>query len=306
MRTIFCFLIALIFGVNTFCQSADSIVKTNDSTVKTVKKAKIKRYKVNYWVTGSIIGVGMISDYFAIGRLKGKTSMSDEDLAFLNSDAQKDLINPIDRWALEQNPSQMTLYKDISDYGQTVIFLLPSLLIIDKQIRKDWLDLLLMYVEGHTITFTFYNYSPLGPTFQNRWRPIIYYSEIPLDERKSGHNLNSFYSGHTASSAYSTFFMAKVYCDYHPELGAKKYLLYLAASIPPLIVGYARVKALAHFPSDDAVGFALGAIIGIVVPELHKNGKFKDFSLGMFTSPEGMGLSVGWNLTKNHPQPVNR
>ena len=296
MKKLLFFLTLLSFCIYTFSQSSDSTVKINDSTVKAVKKEKIKRYKVNYWVTGSIIAVGMVSDYFAIGRLKGKPSMSDEDLAFWNSEAQKDLINSIDQWALKQDPSQMTLYKDISDYGQTLTFLLPSLLIIDKKIRKDWLDLLLMYVEGHTITFTFYNYSPLGPTFQNRWRPIIYYPEIDLDERKSGHNLNSFYSGHTASTAYSTFFMAKVYSDYHPELKAKKYLLYLAACVPPFIVGYARVKALAHFPSDVAVGFGLGAIIGIVLPELHKNRKFKNFSLGMFESPYGMGLTVGWNL----------
>jgi membrane-associated phospholipid phosphatase len=107
---------------------------------------------------------------------------------------------------------------------------------------------------------------------------------------------NSFFSGHVGSCAYSTFFMAKVYSDYHPELGAKKYLLYLAASVPPLVIGYARVRSLAHFPSDVAVGFGLGAVIGIVVPELHKNRKFKDFSLGMFSSPDGMGVSVGWNL----------
>ena len=61
-----------------------------------------------------------------------------------------------------------TLWKKMSDYGEIGIFLLPSLLMIDKNIRKDWLHLLFMYVEGHTVTFTFYNYSPLGPWFQNR------------------------------------------------------------------------------------------------------------------------------------------
>ena len=84
------------------------------------------------------------------------------------------------------------------------------------------------------------------------------------------------------------------------QTGSKKYLLYLAASVPPAIIGFARVKSLDHFPSDFAVGFGLGAVIGIVIPELHKNRHFKDFSLGMFTSPDGMGVSVGWNLTNNH------
>jgi membrane-associated phospholipid phosphatase len=189
------------------------------------------------------------------------------------------------------------MYTNISDYGEIVIFLLPSLLIIDKNMRRDWLDLLLMYVEGHTITFSFYNYSPLGPTFVNRYRPFVYYTEIDSVYRMNNNNSrNAFFSGHVGSCTYSTFFMAKVFCDYHPEMGAAKYLLYLAASVPPLIIGYARIKSLAHFPSDVAVGFGLGAIIGIVVPELHKNRHFKDFSLGMFDSPYGTGVTIGWKL----------
>ena len=288
MKDIFCLFTVFIFSVSAFCQAVDSTKK---------KDVRIKRYHVNYYVTGSIIGVGMVSDYFAIGRLKSKPKITNDELAFINSDQQKNLMNSIDRWALNQNIADRDLYTKISDYGEIAIFLLPSLLIIDKNMRRDWLDLLLIYVEGHTITFSFYNYSPLGPTFVDRCRPFVYYSELSADYRMNNNNSrNSFFSGHVGSCAYSTFFMAKVFCDYHPEMGASKYLLYLAASVPPLVIGYARIKSLAHFPSDVAVGFGLGAIIGIVVPELHKNRRFKDFSLGMFTSPDGMGVSVGWNF----------
>jgi membrane-associated phospholipid phosphatase len=251
---------------------------------------------VNYWVTGSIIGVGMAGDIFAISRLKNKMSLTMDELVFVNSDQQKNLMASFDQWALKQNTVDRTLWKDISDYGQTALFLMPALFLLDKEMRRDWYDLLLMYVEGHTITFTFYNYSFLGPTFQNRLRPITYYPEFEDDVRMSGHNRNSFYSGHVASSAYSTFFMAKVYCDYHPNLGAKKYLFYLAAAVPPLFIGYARIKSLDHFPSDVAVGLALGAIIGIVVPEFHKNRHFKNISLGMFDSPEGTGVTFRWKI----------
>lgn len=287
MKNIFCFFAAFVFYANAFSMPADSSEKANK---------RQKRYHVNYWVTGSIIGVGMVGDFFAISRLKNKEIIPEEELAFLNSDQQRNLMNSFDRWALNLNTSDRDLWIKISDYGQTAIFLLPSLLMIDKNMRKDWYDLLLMYVEGHTVAFTFYNYSFAGPTFQNRYRPIAYYPEFPAEVRRNGGNRNSFFSGHVGSCTYSTFFMAKVYCDYHPDLGAKKYLLYLAASVPPLVIGYARVKALAHFPSDVAVGFALGAIIGIVLPELHKNRKFKDFSLGMFDTPEATGISVKWKF----------
>ncbi|MEI7662916.1 MAG: phosphatase PAP2 family protein, partial [Bacteroidota bacterium] len=252
----------LVFSLSGFCQPADSVMKT---------KVNTKVYRVNYFVEGAIIGVGMVSDYFAIGRLKSKDKISPEELAFANSDQQKHLINSIDQWSLHQKASDRALYKKISDYGEIGIFLLPSLLMIDKNVRKDWLHILFMYVEGHTITFSFYNYSPLGPSFINRYRPFVYSSHIPAEERMNNNNTrNSFFSGHVGSCAYSTFFMAKVYCDYHPDAGAVKYLVYLAAAVPPLAIGYARIKSLDHFPSDVAVGFGLGALIGIVVPALHK------------------------------------
>jgi hypothetical protein len=296
MRKIFCLATLLAFSVNVFCQSADSVVKS---------KGRTKRYHVNYYVTGSIIGVGMVGDFFAISRLKSKPKISSDELAFINTDQQKNLINSIDQWALHQKSSDRDLYKKISDYGEIGIFLLPSLLIIDKNIRKDWFDLLLMYVEGHTITFSFYNYSPLGPTFVNRCRPFVYYpqngSEGFTDDYRMNNNntRNSFFSGHVGSCAYSAFFMAKVFCDYHPDIGAAKFLLYLAASIPPLAIGYARIKSLDHFPSDVAVGFGLGAIIGIVVPALHKLPCSKYLSIGLSTSSDEAGLSVRWKLGNN-------
>jgi membrane-associated phospholipid phosphatase len=169
----------------------------------------------------------------------------------------------------------------------------------DREIRKDWLDLLLMYVEGHVITFSFYNYSPMGPTFIDRYRPFVYYNSAELTPdyiMNSNNTRKSFFSGHVGSCAYSTFFMCKVYCDYHPELGALKYLLYLAASVPPLVISYARIKSLDHFPSDVAVGFGLGALVGIVVPALHKLPCSKSLTVGLSSSPDEIGLSLCWKL----------
>jgi membrane-associated phospholipid phosphatase len=290
MRYVLFLAVAVMISTNGFCQLADSTAKT---------KAHTKVYHVNYYVTGSIIVVGTIGDVLAIQRLKGKPKITSDELTLLTSSQQKNLINPIDRWALEQDPSQRDLYKKISDIGQIPIFLLPTLLIIDKKIRKDWLDLLLIYYEGHVVTFSIYNYSPLGPTFINRYRPFVYYNtaEITPDYIMSSIEArNSFFSGHVNSCAYSTFFMAKVYCDYHPELRGLKYLLYLAAAIPPMAMGIARVKSLDHFPSDDAVGFAVGATLGIVIPALHKIPCSKYLSVSMATSPNQVGLSVAWKL----------
>lgn len=260
------------------CQSPDSAIRT-------------KRYHVNYFGTGAIIAAGAASDAFAISRIKNKPALTDAELLALNTTE----INSIDRWALHQDPSKYHMYSKLSDGIEPPIFLvLPALLGLDKKIpKKDWMDILMMYIEGHTITFTFYNYSWLGPTFQNRFRPLTYYTQLPVKDRMDGGNRNSFYSGHSASVAFTSFFVAKVYCDYHPDLGATKYLVYTAALIPPVVMGYIRVKALAHFPSDDMVGITLGAAIGVILPELHKF-NYKGITLGMMCSPDVMGLSICW------------
>jgi membrane-associated phospholipid phosphatase len=287
MKNFFCFIASIIFCGNAFCNDTDTTKKTN-------------LYHINYPVIGIEIAAGTVSDLIAIIRIKNKPKISADELIFLNSKEQRDLISQIDRWSLRQKLTNRKFYKLISDYGMAPVILLPAFLVINKNIRKDWIDLLLMYTEGHTVTYTFYNYSFLGPTFQNRYRPITYYSEFTDEERMTGNNRNSFYSGHVATCAYSTFFMTKIYCDYHPNYGASKYLWYLAAAIPPALMGYARIRALDHFPSDDAVGLMLGAALGIIIPELHKHRYYKNLSLAMSTSPDDLGLSICWNFQHHH------
>jgi len=282
--------VIVLISVQAFCIRPDTLVYANAGTPEITKSSAKgpSRYHVNYAVVGTITGIGMVGDYFAIARIKGKPNLSDAELNILNTA----IIDPINRWGLKQDASQRMKFSHISDYFMSSVFLLPGLLVLNKNIGKEWGDLLMMYAEGHTITFSFYNYSFLGPTFNNKFRPLTYYTELPADERKNGNNRNSFYSGHTASVAFTTFFMAKVYCDYHPDFSVgKKILVYSAAFVPAAMEGYFRVRSLAHFPSDNMVGLALGAAIGIIVPELHKNHK-NNLTLGIYNVPGGMGLST--------------
>lgn len=233
----------------------------------------------------------MTANVLAISRIQGKPDITDAEISSLTTVP----INAFDSWALEPDPSKRTQWDNNGDYLLGGIILLPALLTLNKELRHDWLPLLTMFAEAHTVVFGIYNYTWIGPTFQYKFRPIVYYDSIPLSERQDGNNRNSFYSGHVASAALSTFMMVKVYSDYHPELGAKKFLLYAAATIPPLALSYVRVLALKHFPSDNMVGLGLGAVCGIVIPELHKH-KNNPASFGMFTTPEGgAGLSFTWN-----------
>jgi membrane-associated phospholipid phosphatase len=242
-------------------------------------------------VSGAMLGAGLISDYFLVRSVLGKPDIDSAELTRLNTNFY---INRFDAWALKLDPTNRATYETVSADMAIGIYCLPALLVLDGSIRHDWLDMLGMYLETQTATFSVYNMSPFGPNFQNKYRPIVYYTQLSDNQRSSGNNRNSFYSGHTASATTATFFMTKVYIDYHPELGWEKYLLYGAASVPPLVMGYLRIRALDHFPSDIAAGFIVGALIGVLDPEFHRI-KNRNVSLASISTPDGgTGLCVKW------------
>ncbi len=247
-------------------------------------------YYVNRWVTGGIIATGITTEYIGQPLIANKLPVSNTELQSLD----RDDLNAIDRWALNLDPSKIGYYANLSDNVLSGVVLLPALTLLDRDARKDWLDLLLMYSETIIITNNIYLYSPIGPSFHSRLRPVVYYEALGNGyERTTAFNRNSFYSGHVASAASASFFTAKVICDYNPELGWKKYLVYGAAAVPPLIVGYLRFNALFHFPSDLMVGFGVGALCGILIPELHRI-RIENISMGVYSGLEGAGITMRW------------
>jgi membrane-associated phospholipid phosphatase len=149
-----------------------------------------------------------------------------------------------------------------------------------------------MGLEVNMVTVSIYAVTPLGPLFQTRYRPVIYYPNAPVN-RLDANQKNSFYSGHVESAAAASFFMAKVICDYHPELGSNKWWVFGAAAVPPLLMSYFRFMSLNHFPSDIVVGLTVGTLCGVLIPELHRIST-RDVSMGVYSSPNGTGLTLQW------------
>jgi membrane-associated phospholipid phosphatase len=280
----------LLIQVIIFSLAVTGMVKPMYSQ-SPVRDSTFHPYHVNYWVTGGIIIVGIPATLIGAPLITKKSPLTIAELQTLN----RNDLNPIDRWALNLDPSKMSYYANVSDITLTGIILLPALDLFDHNIRQDGLDIALMYAETQIIVNNIYLYSPFGPLFQNRYRPAVYYDELGTSgARLTAWNRSSFYSGHVASAAAASFFTVKVYCDYHPELiGWNKYLLYGAAAIPPLIEGYLRMHALDHFPSDILVGFGVGALCGIFIPELHRV-KIENVSIGLYSSYVGTGISLKW------------
>jgi membrane-associated phospholipid phosphatase len=228
-----------------------------------------KVYKVHHKIEIPAT-LGLFASHYLWGFdwVRGKDTYSEAQVNALN-------VNDIwkfDRWAAEQDASYRETAHTISDWGLNTMLVAPALLALDKNIRKDWFDLLVLYGETHAINTSMYI---MTSGLVNRARPLMYNDGVPMGDRTGKNTLNSFFSGHVSTTASSSFFMAKVYCDYHPELGNKKYWLYAAAVIPPAFVGFYRIRALKHFPTDVITGTIVGAASGILVPHLHKKKKKK-------------------------------
>ena len=254
---------------------------------KEQKREKV--YKMNYWIDAPVTAGLFVTYYFGYQALTNKPLATPEQINSLN----KNDVWWFDRIALYQDVSQMDNARNISDWGLKIAGVMPFLLLIDKKIRRDWYDFILLYLETQAVAQNAYILA--GPLFTKRYRPFAYYSELSM-EAKTGHGTtDSWFSGHTSTTSTASFFMAKVISDYHPELGGKKWLIYGAALIPPAIVGVYRIKALKHFPTDIIMGTAIGAAVGILVPNLHKVTKKvnKDLSLIPFAGGyTGLSMSL--------------
>ncbi len=123
-----------------------------------------------------------------------------------------------------------------------------------------------------------------------RNRPYTYNSSLPLDERLSSTGHFSFPSGHTSVVTNLCFFTAKVHSDLHPDSKWNKWI-WAGAITVPAYVGYLRYRAGKHFPTDVIGGYAIGALVGYLIPELHRN---KPQSSGRSFSRSGdLSLQVG-------------
>jgi membrane-associated phospholipid phosphatase len=156
--------------------------------------------------------------------------------------------------------------------------------------RKDFWKLSLLYLETMSVTGILYT----GATYTNdRYRPYAYDERTEFEYRRRGGAKNSFYAGHVALVATSTFFFAQVYSDYHPD-SKIKWLFYTGAGAATAFTGYMRYYSGQHFPSDLLLGVTQGTLTGILVPRLHRTKFFKEnnISLRPFATGQSNGLAV--------------
>jgi membrane-associated phospholipid phosphatase len=145
-------------------------------------------------------------------------------------------------------------------------YLLPLTFLVGGETRQDWRTLGVLWAE-----VTLFNLSLNGVTKASvkRTRPYVYDPDTPLERKTTVTARLSFYSGHTASAAANSFFVAKVFQDYLESTRARA-LIWVGAALYPSATAFLRRDSGHHFRTDVITGYVAGALFGYFIPELHR------------------------------------
>ncbi len=269
-------ILIILFPCNLYAQD-DSSLTQKEPILLTKEAGKEKPagkiYHINPAIDWSVsIAAGGWSVY-SMTRIYNKPPASEQEIINLN----KNNVPSYDRG--EAGVYNRTMDKN-SYYPFYGVMPLPLLLLLDKKIAKDKGDIGLLYLESFAFEGLFYTTSLW---LVDRYRPEAYNTNLPLSTRTNGNLRNSFFAGHVAVMANSTFFISKIYDDYHPHSNFK-WVLYGVSAAATLGMSYMRLEAGQHFPSDIITGIVVGTACGLLTPQLHKKRDFKEQKWSMLPS----------------------
>jgi membrane-associated phospholipid phosphatase len=251
MRNFTILLLCVLTHIKSFSQ--------NDSS--TAAPAKIYKMHPKWQIPAA--GAFIVISTQGFRALDKNASLSSEDVLKLNPND----INAFDRATATRNPSGFDKAEKNANVMLNFSIFSPIVLALDKDVRKDWVDLITLYLASQAFDNVLY-FTSIAAV--RRPRPRAYNTALPMGDRTGVGMSKSFFSGHVSFGATATYFAAKVYTDYHQIKGMKRVLLYTAAAVPPLLTGYFRIEAGKHFKTDVITGFIAGATSGIVVPEFFR------------------------------------
>jgi len=265
-------------ATGTVIQKSDTLILSPVSENKT--EGKVYNFKKGVDIPLTTIGVAW--SLYGFSKIYNKDTSTTAQILALDENN----ISSFNRRAVD-NYSESAF--DASNVFFYTAMPLPLVLMFDKEIRKDGVKVLSLYLEAMGITGILYTSAAY---IHDKYRPYAYNPEVSMDVRKRGGAKNSFYAGHVALVGTSTFFIASVFSDYHPD-SKIKWLLYTMAAAATAATGYLRYQAGQHFPTDIFLGVGLGTLSGILVPHFHKNRLIKNPAVSI--SPY-IGKSSGVNI----------
>lgn len=276
-----------LFVTGSITAQTDSIAPPKDNLAKdAMLPGKVYRMHPKYQLPAA--GVTIILSTMSFHALDENARMSAADVMKLNVND----INAFDRPTALRDPSGFANAVGKGQFFLNFSLVSPVVLALDKHMRKDWMDLLTLYLASQAVDNMLY-FAAIATV--RRPRPLAYDTLLSLAGRTGIGMSKSFFSGHVSFSATATFFAVKAYTDYHHIKGWPRLLLYSAAAVPPILVGYFRVESGRHFKTDAITGFISGAASGILVPELFRNKnkeKKNHVSLTPYYMQDGGGVSM--------------
>lgn len=240
-------------------------------------------YDINPITDGLIIGGSILTVAVDKYILQQEPTLTVSDIAALDSED----IWSWDRPAVNYYSTTATA---ISDRFRDGIGFMPLFLLLSKRVRKESGDIGVMYLQTFAVNSAL---TLTTKTLVSRERPFVYNDAAPLKEKQESNAERSFFSGHTSNVAAISFFTASVYEDFFPESNYR-YVVWAGAIAVPAITAYTRVKGGHHFPSDVIVGYGVGALVGYLVPHLHRK-KVLGGNVNLFPSQNGLGVVVNLN-----------
>ena len=262
----FSLFILSLTAISTKASAQDTLSYQNRINEKPAPVYKIKN-AIDLPLTAATVGWSL----YGMSKIYGRDQVPVAELNAL----QKSNINRFDRPVADNYSLKSKELSDKFFYGSMP---LPLILMADKRIRKDALKVGILYLEAMGTTGTIYTSSAM---IVNRFRPYAYNTNVDIGVRQRGGARNSFFAGHPSVVATSTFFMAKVYSDYHPEM-RNKWILYSVAGAATATTAVLRVKAGQHFYSDVITGVTIGTLSGILIPHFHKNKNYEKQRLSVY------------------------
>lgn len=261
-------------------QKPDTIFAEKAKPLSPVTKDNFSREKEVYKLKAAsdipVTAIGTGWSLYAFSKIYSKDKSSEEKILSLD----KNQIPSFDRRGVEIYHPDADNLGDMLFYGSMP---LPIILMLDKEIRKDGLKVAVLYLQTMSVTGLLYT----GTIYLNdRYRPYAYNPNVPMDKRTRGGAKNSFFAGHVALVGTSTFFIAKMLNDYHPD-SRVKWIPFTLAGMATATTGYMRYRGGQHFLSDILIGTVVGTLSGILVPHVHKNKDMRERKLSFTASYQG-------------------
>ncbi len=269
-----------ILFINSFAQDSAATTAVTSSADQSFSPKDV--YKISWKADAPVTGAGLGLSVLGLSLIQNKDDLTDEQaIAKSRND-----VPAFDRGnAGFYSPKD----NDASYIPFFTGFAMPLVMVVaDKTERQQAGKIIVMYTESLAITSTLYT---ITAGSVNRSRPLVYPDKngnyrADLTKRESKNSQRSFYAGHTAATASASFFAAKVFSDLNPDSKFKPVIWVIAAALPA-VTAYYRYEAGEHFLSDNILGYAIGAGVGILVPQFHKT--HKNFQRVSFAPAIGQG-----------------